>query len=163
MPEQLSAANFYLRNEFPNSKIATFKELKKVETIDRNFVEKFDFLLVPCFFIDKLSGDAADLITNFASFNEMPKFWLDKYLSSDIFNGAKYLFTMNRVVRPSMNENEKINISLLDLPLKNYNQIYFDIFELYKWRYENIKFFNIPLYAKKVWFDPHYEFIGSKK
>ncbi len=163
LPEQLSAAHFYLKSEFPDLKFATFKDLKNLKLIDRNFIEKFDFVLVPCFFIDKISKDATDLITNFASFNEMPRFWFKKYMNSAIFNGAKYFFTMNRIIRPQMDKNKDLDISILDLPLDNYEKIYFNIYELYKWRYESVKFLNIPLYGEKVWFDPHYEYIGSRK
>jgi len=163
LPEQLCAANYYLKSEFPNLRFATFKDLKNVEIIDRNFVENFDFVLVPCFFIDKLSKNVTDLITNFASFNEMPRFWFKKYMNSEIFNGAKYLFTMNRIIRPQMDQTKDLDISIMDLPLEKYEKIHFDIFELYKWRYESVKVFNIPLYGKKVWFDTHYEYIGSRK
>mgnify|MGYP001259896420 FL=1 len=163
LPEQLCAASYYLKSEFPNLKFATFRDLKNIEAIDRNFVENFDFVLVPCFFIDKISKNATDLITNFASFNEMPRFWFKKYMNSEIFNGAKYFFTMNRIIRPQMDVTKDLDISILDLPLDNYEKIYFDIFELYKWRYESVKILNIPLYGKKVWFDPHYEYIGVKK
>ena len=69
---------------------------------------KFDFSLIPCYLIDKIDKNSTDLVTNFASFNEMPKVWFDKYMRSELLQSSKYIYTMNRISRPPMNNNDSM-------------------------------------------------------
>ena len=39
-PEALSTANYFLKKEYPSSKIATFEDLKNLKKIDKHFVKK---------------------------------------------------------------------------------------------------------------------------
>ncbi len=162
LPEQLCAARYYIKSEFPSAKIATFKEIEGNKVLDKKFFNNFDFTLIPCYLIDKLEENSTDLFANFASLNEMPKIWFDKYINSKLFVGSKYLLTMNRIARKPMDKAEMSSISILDLPLHNYQKIFFEVFQLYKWRYKTVKFLNIPIYSKKIWHDPSYIFIGKK-
>ncbi len=161
LPEQLCAAHYYIKCEYPDAKIPSFEEISK-NKLDRNFFEQYDFSLVPCFLIDKIDENSTDLITNFASFNEMPKIWFDKYIESKLFKSSKFLYTMNRISRPPMNKGEIYEISILDMNLNNYKKIFFDVFKLYKWKYMTVKFSNFPIYAKKDWHDPSFIFAGKK-
>ncbi len=162
LPEQLCAAHYYIKSEFPNSKIPTFEQITNAKYLDRNFFDKFDFSLIPCYLIDKINKDSSDLVANFASFNEMPKIWFDKYMNSQLLKNSKYLYTMNRISRPPMNNNEAYAISILDMNLNEYEKIFFDVFRLYKWKYLSVKIFNLPIYAKKDWHDPSFIFAGKK-
>lgn len=162
LPEQLCAAYYYIKSEFPDAKIPSFEQIADAQNLDRNFFEKFDFSLVPCFLVDKIYKNSSDLVTNFASFNEMPKVWFDKYMKSELFKSSKYLYTMNRISRPPMNNNEDYKISILDMNLNNYEKIFFDVFKLYKWKYLTVKFLNLPIYAKKDWHDPSFIFAGKR-
>ena len=162
LPEQLCAAHYYIKSEFPNAKIPSFEQICNSDNLDRNFFEKFDFSLIPCYLIDKIDKDSSDLVTNFASFNEMPKVWFDKYMESKLFKSSKYIYTMNRINRPPMNNKEAYEISILDMNLNNYEKMFFDVFKLYKWKYLTVKCFNFPVFAKKAWHDPSYIFAGKK-
>jgi len=162
LPEQLCAARYYIKSEFPEARIPDFKDIINCSKLDRNFFDNYDFSLVPCYLINKIEENSADMFTNFASLNEMPKSWFDEYLNSKLFKSSKYLFTMNRFDRDPMNENEKNSISILDMPFEEYKKIFFKVFPLYKWAYNPVKFLNIPIYAKKVWHDPSYIFIGKR-
>ena len=161
-PEQLCAAKYYIKSEFPDAKITSFEDIKDLEFLNRDFFKKYDFSFVPCFLIDKIQESSADMFCNFASLNEMPRAWFNKYLQSKLFKSSRYLYTMNRFTRMPMDKNEKEPISILDMPLRDYKKIFFDIFKLYKWNYIPVKILNYPIYSKKVWFDPHYVFIGKK-
>lgn len=163
LPEQLCAAHYYIKSEFPDAKIPTFDQIINSKRLDRDFFEKFDFSLIPCYFIDKIEKNSSDLITNFASFNEMPKEWFDKYMESDLLQGSKYIYTMNRITRAPLNSNDSYEISILDMSFENYEKIFFDVFKLNKWKYITVKLFNLPIYAKKNWHDPKYIFAGKKK
>ena len=90
-PEALSTANYFLNKEYPSSKIATFEDLKNLKKIDKHFVEKNDFILLPCFWVSKLEKNIVDLTINIASFNEMNRFWFNKYTES-IYKTTKFLF-----------------------------------------------------------------------
>ena len=93
LPEQLCAAHYYIKSEFPNAKIPSFEQIASSECLDRNFFNKFDFSLIPCYLIDKIDKNSTDLVTNFASFNEMPKVWFDKYMRSELFYKVRNIFT----------------------------------------------------------------------
>ena len=161
-PEQLCAAKYYIKSEFPDAKITSFEDIKDQEFLNRDFFKKYDFSFVPCFLIDKIQENSADIFCNFASLNEMPRVWFNKYLQSKLFKSSKYLYTMNRFTRMPMDKNEKEPISILDMPLRDYKKIFFDVFKLYKWSYIPFKILNYPIYSRKVWHDPLYVFIGKK-
>lgn len=161
LPEQNATAHYYLKSELPDCRIASFGEIQKVDTITRDFVDNYDFILVPCFYLEKLEAGLVDLVTNFISFNEMSREWLDFYLQSDVFNTSKFLFTVNRI---SKEQNPGIKISILDMPLYEYELIHFDtcpFFNRLSYRSESI--LGIPYKATKVRNEPIYEFIGKSK
>ena len=97
LPEQLILAYYFLRSCFPEAKIAGIDEVSNVEVISRDFVNRFDFVLVPLTLYQKIGPCASDLFTNFASFGEMRRYWFDYYLKSEPFSTAKYFFTANHL------------------------------------------------------------------
>ena len=161
-PEALSTARYFLQKELPDAKIASFKDLKDLKIIDKDFLHQYDFVLVPCFWIDKIESNSVDLVSNFASFNEMNRYWFNKYISSKSFQTSKYIFLMNRFTRPAVEKNET-PIDILDLELHKFNKIHFDVCELYQWNYTKRKYlFGIPVMTKKSVAPPVYEFIGER-
>ena len=54
----------------------------------------------------------------------MPKVWFDKYMRSELLQSSKYIYTMNRISRPPMNNNDSYEISILDMNLNNYEKIF---------------------------------------
>jgi putative sugar O-methyltransferase len=161
-PEALANAKYFIQKEIPNAKIASFKDLKNNKKITKSFIENFDFILVPCFWIEKLEKNLVDLTLNIASLNEMNHFWFKKYTSSDAFRTSKYIFLMNRITRPAVEVNET-PIDILDLNLHKFKKIHFDICKLYRWNYTKRKYlFGLPVMGKKSVHPPIYEFIGKK-
>ena len=177
-PEKLAVCHYYLIKEFPNSKIASFKDLKMQEIIKKDYIKNFDFILLPIPYLNKLDDDSVDLLTNFCSFNEMPIKWKDFYFNSKAMKTTKFFLTLNRIIKPqydsrtkkwfgneknkSKGTNEESNeksISIIDFRLNNFNKIHFDTCKLY--RFQNNRksiFFN-----KKSYHEPLFEFIGSRK
>lgn len=160
-PEALSTAKYFLKKELPKVKIASFDDLKNIKKINKDLLKEFDFILLPCFWIKKLDSNFIDLTINIASFNEMNRYWLNKYLNCEAFKTSKYIFLFNRFVRPSV-EKKEIPIDIFDLNLQSYKKIYFNVSRLYKWDYTKRSYFlGIPLRFKKRLAQPVYEFIGK--
>ena len=160
LPEQNAVAHYHLKSEMPECRIASFEEVSRADRITRDFINNYDFILLPCFYLDKLEGGSADLVTNFVSFNEMSPEWLNFYLQSAAFKNSEFLFTVNRIIKE---QNPGVKISILDMPLNDYEPIHFDVCPYFKWLYRGKYFLGIPYQSEKVWHDPVYEFIGRRK
>lgn len=162
-PEALSTAHYFIKKEFSTANIASFDDLKDLKKIDESIIKKNDFILLPCFWIEKLEKNTVDLTINIASFNEMNRFWFSKYTNSEVYQSSKFIFLMNRFRRPAIEENEK-PIDILDLKLDKFKKIHFDISELYKWDYTHRSYLlGLPVFFKKNVHPPVYEFIGERK
>lgn len=122
MPGQLVLAHYYLAKLFPEAKIAGFKEVGEMKGgIDRDFIKKHDFVLLPTSMYELIKGESVDLVTNFISLSEMSRTWFDTYTRSDVFTTAPFLFTVNRYDAYPTYQN---NITVLDYPLKKYEVIF---------------------------------------
>ena len=162
-PEKLAAAKFFLNKEFPGSKFLSFKDIKEIEILDKTTINNYDFVLLPVFFINKLAKNSANLLCNFASFNEMENWWFNYYLESNVVKSIDYIFTLNRVNKPKYDQESKdSSISILDFKLETFQKIHFNICQLYKSNYEANKILGIPFFSKQVFHQPVFEFIGKK-
>lgn len=156
-PEQLILANYFMGRNFPDAKIASFKEIEEQGELTREFVEQYDFVLVPWFYYDRFAPKATDMFMNFASFGEMSREWFDYYLKNEPFSSAKYLFLENRVV--SM-PTYKTDLTILDYPLDQFNKMHFGIWPFSHHYYDSkFKFFMQKLDISSNYF----EFIGKRK
>lgn len=160
LPEQNTVAHYYLKSEMPDCRIAGFEEIREVGTITRDFVESYDFILVPCFYLDRLDGGIADLVTNFVSLPEMSREWFDLYLQSSVFTTSKYFYTVNPVVKE---ENTGVKITVLDMPFNDYEQIHFDICPFFQWQYLGKHVRGLYYRSEKVPRTVNYEYIGKRK
>jgi len=155
-PEQLILSHYFLGCSFPKAKIASFKELQGIESIDRNFLKQYDIVLIPWFFYPKLKAGSIDLVTNFASFGEMKKKWFEYYVKSEPFLSARYLFTENRFQSAPTYDSE---LTILDYPLHDFNKIHFQICPIFSHTYSGKYFFM----SEKVYFSSQYfEFAGER-
>lgn len=123
-PEQLLLAHYFLASSYPDAKINTLEDAYETEAIDRSFFERFDFTLVPIDCFSKVESGAVDLVANFFSLGEMSEEWFDVYRNSDVFQGAKYLFTINRFFsKPTYGT----DIDILRYRLDKYCKLYFNL------------------------------------
>ena len=118
---QLILAHYYLMKLFPQAKIAGFKEVVEAKRIDKEWIQQYDFVLVPTSLYSKLCSGSVDLVTNFISLSEMSRHWFFTYVNSDVVSSAPYLFTVNRYDAYPTYAND---ITVLDYPLKAYEKIY---------------------------------------
>lgn len=156
-PEQLVLAHYYLGMLFPDARIAGYKEIQEVKSINRDFFKNYDFVLIPWFEYKNIQKDSLDMVTNFASFGEMRREWFDFYVRSEPFLSCEYFFTHNRF--QSYPEYDT-DLTILDYPLQDFDKFYFGIcpthFHSYK---EKFLFF----YEKLVISSQYFDFIGRRK
>ena len=156
-PEQLVLAYYFLGMTFPDAKIAGYKEISRVDKIDREFIEKYDFVLIPWFLYKNISPESIDLITNFASLGEMKREWFNYYLKSEPFLSTKYFFTVNRFQSAPTFDND---LTILDYPLNEFNKLHFRVSPYFSHCYTPKYFF---LYEKFMFSSQYFEFIGERK
>lgn len=156
-PEQLVLAHYFLGLNFPQAKIASYKEISKVESIDRDFLKEYDFILLPWFFYKKLASKSIDLVSNFASLGEMRREWFNYYLKSEPFLSTKYFFTANRF--QSYPEFDT-DLTILDYPLHDFRKLHFRISLYFSHIYKIKRIF----WNEKYHFSSQYfEFIGERE
>lgn len=157
LPFHLVLANYYLSMEFPEAKIATFKDISNLNIIDKDIIKKYDFILLPAHFYTKIDKGAIDVFTNFMSLQEMSREYFDFYLKQEPFLSARCFFTINRYQSAPTYNN---GLTVLDYPLHDFTRLHFATNPLIKDRYRRNKFFfciNYPYPSQ------HFEFIGKRK
>ncbi len=156
-PEQLLLAHYYLAINFPGVKINTLQEICEVQIIDDDFVQRYDFLLIPIHCYSKIKGGVFSLITNFTSLGEMSREWFNFYLNAPAFQKADYFFTLNRFEsRPTYNT----DLNILDYKLQEFHKLHFRISPLFG-RYYDRKFMFFT--EQKYFTSQCFEFIGKRK
>lgn len=156
-PEQLILAQYFLGTCFPEAQIAGVKAVSKQEAISRDFVEGYDFVLVPCTLYDRITPGSADLVTNFASFGEMTRKWFEHYSKSPQLQGASYLFTANRVQSYPTYDTD---VTILDYPIWNQQKrLHFGICPAFSgyYRYPRRRLF----FFDRQGLPPYFEYIGE--
>ena len=124
-PEQLIAAQYFLKTNLPDKNISSLKLFyENIDKIDNSYVKKFDIFLCPCEHFNDLKISDVDLVTNFFSFGEMGEKNFKSYFDNKILTNSKYIFFINRFF--SHNEYNN-NISILNYNLNSFEKIYFDI------------------------------------
>ena len=153
--EQLLLARYFLSMYFPGARIAGIKDLVEAGTISRDFVQSYDFVLVPVNIYDSIAPASADLVMNFSSFGEMSKKWLNHYLESPPFRTARYFLTSNRVQRINA---ENLEINILDYPVLNPGKkLHFGISPVWTYVYRRRRLF----LGDAIRVEPHFEYIGE--
>jgi putative sugar O-methyltransferase len=154
--EQLFFSFYFIKINYPSCRINTLQEVIDADIIDQNFIEKFDFLLIPIQCFAKIKNGLFNIVCNFSSLGEMPKDTFDSYINSDVIKKANFLFTINRLDSwPTYNN----QITILDYKLQDYNIIHQSISPLWDSYYTSFTNFII----KKVNFESrNFEFIGKK-
>ncbi len=127
-----------------------------LEKIDKNFIEQFDFVLVPTSMYGKLTEFSVDVVSNFASFSEMSRAWFDLYMQSRVFKTAPFVYLVNRYDAYPTYDNK---VTVLDYPLKEYEAIHMRNCPLFKNHYRGVGFF---WYEAVRYPSEFFEFIGKR-
>lgn len=155
-PEQLALAHYFLGISFPEARIAGYKEIFRLDSISKDFIKNYDFILIPYFFYKRIIPKSIDLITNFASLGEMKREWFNFYLKSDLFYSTKYFFTVNRFQSAPTFDTD---LTILDYPLLEFKKIDFKICDFFTYAYFRKYLF---LYKKENFPSQYFEFIGDR-
>ena len=155
-PEQLILSFYFLINCFPDANINTLEEVYAAKVIDRTFINKYDFCLVPIDCFSKINDNSIDLLANFFSLGEMSEEWFGKYRNSSLFNSTKYFFTVNRFFsKPTYGT----DIDILNYKLDDYKKLYFGVSPYEQYYYDSKWIF----FEKKIpYTSQFFEFIGKK-
>ena len=154
-PEQLLLAYYFLSTYMPEASIAGITQVSTETKLNRQFIEEYDFVLVPCSYYQNLVPESIDLISNFTSFGEMSRKWFDHYLTSPVFLTAKNFFTSNRVETFPGGDME---LTILDYPIWDATKrLHFQVCPLWSTHYERRNLF----FSERVTHSPHFEYIGE--
>ncbi len=123
-PQTLALAHYYLGISFPKARIASYKELAKLDVIDRNFIKDFDFILLPTFLYKKIAPQTLDVFCSISSLWEMSRGWFEYYINAEPFSSVKYFFCMSNQVKSVYFDKE---LTILDYHLREFKKLYFQI------------------------------------
>ena len=96
IPEVCAFAHYFLKNNYPDKKIGTFKDFLNLEKIDDTQVMNYDFVILPQTCIEKINDKIIDLSINTTSLGEMSNEVQDYYISQLERITKKYLYSVNR-------------------------------------------------------------------
>lgn len=157
LPEQLIMAHYFLGSCFPGASIAGVRELIDLPIITREFIQGYDFVLLPNWMFGRLAAGAIDLVASAGSLGEMSQRYFDAYVGSDVYRSARYHFMINRIAaRPASYHND---ITVLDYPIWHQGKkLHFDVCPIY-----SVDFlFTSGLFSyTRAAPDPHFEYIGA--
>ncbi|MBF0252069.1 MAG: putative sugar O-methyltransferase, partial [Alphaproteobacteria bacterium] len=160
-PEQLILARYFLGSLFPDARFATLQDFVDRDSLDRDFLEQFDFVLVPVSLCHMLTGGSVDMVTNFFSFGEMRREWFMDYLESDFFKGAEFLFICNRFESsPRYEPTYDTDLTILDYPLADFEKLFFGVLPVDPYHVEQryrVLYETVPCSSQ------YFDFIGRRK
>jgi len=157
MPGQLVLAFFYLKKEFPDSKIAFFEEVGNSKIINEDFIDSYDFVLIPTIFYDKLETKSIDVVFNFLSLSEMTEEWFNIYTQSLPYVSSKYIYLVNRY---DSNPTYSNDITVYDYKLSDYEKMFMRTLPIIKHMYVVKYFFFV---VKKRYPSEFFQFIGKNR
>ena len=130
LPEPLLLASYFLRTYLPGARVAGLRELLEVETVTRDWLERYDFVLVPPGLYDRIAPGSIDLVTSFAALGELTRETFLAYVRAPVFQTARYFATANPVVSARMFADS--DVTVLDYPIWDAKQrLHFDISPAY--------------------------------
>jgi len=152
---QLYRSYIYLNHLYPDQKhfLGITPELE---------TNSGSFHYIPVTEFNKIPDMNIDLFTNFFSFGEMLRKDFSEYISSNLFNKSKNIYTVNRFVSaPFFEPTYDSDLTVLDYNFKNHQNIYFDIFPMHHFQQIKRNLFGI-LRARNV-SSPYFELIATLK
>lgn len=159
LPEQLLLARYFLEKMFPGARIAGVGELSGMESISRETLARYDFVLMPWQYYGRLEAGSVDLMTSFAALGELRRHVFDYYVDAPVFRSAGYLYVSNPVQSDQMFAES--DVTLLDYPLvRGEGRLYFGVSPMMVYLYTApvpYKFFHYELPR----LTPFFEYIGK--
>lgn len=127
---QLCRSFIYLSQLFPNATHIMPDQLS--EYADFKLIPKGAIMYVPASEYERVANQRVNLATNFVSFGEMRRKFLDIYMTSRLFKESQKVFLVNRIVSaPFFEKTYDTDVSVLDYLSTNRKIEYFDIFPMH--------------------------------
>ena len=96
LPELNILSYYHLKNLFPKSRICLSHEIQDQELIDKELINKYDFVILEQNDLKKLDNKIVDCVINTVSLGEMSKISQDYYISQIERITKKYFYSVNR-------------------------------------------------------------------
>lgn len=96
LPEVCLLANYFLKKCFPESSIGTISDFKDLQSITRENLRNYDFVILPQTFMEKFDKKSIDLFINTTSLGEMDNKSQQFYLDNIERIEPKYFYSVNR-------------------------------------------------------------------
>ena len=96
IPEACFIASYFLKKNFPDSKIGLPLEFKNLDSIGISDLEKYDFIILPQSFLNRFKSDVVDLFINTISLCEMTNETQNFYLENIERVTKEYFYSVNR-------------------------------------------------------------------
>lgn len=94
LPELCLLSYYYLKSCFPEKKIGQFLDFKD-NSITRENIRKYDFVIIPPSFFDKIENHSIDLSINTTSIGEMTQ-EMQKFYIQNIERTSQFFYSVNR-------------------------------------------------------------------
>ncbi|MBW8638290.1 putative sugar O-methyltransferase [Hoeflea sp. WL0058] len=134
LPNQLLFAHYFLRNCFPDARIAGARTIEELGAITRETVDAYDFILLPADRFEQLAGGSIDLVTSFSCLGELKRTLFDRYIRSDAFLSARYFYTSNPVDKHMAMQDAEVCV--LDYPILDpAKRLYFGVSPVFLYSY----------------------------
>ena len=95
LPELCLLSNYFLKNCFPNSKIANISDFDMSKKISTQDLRSYDFVILPPPMFSLIENDIIDLSINTTSLGEMTE-EMQKYYTYNIERSSKFFYSVNR-------------------------------------------------------------------
>ena len=96
VPEACFIASYFLKKNFPDSKIGLPLEFENKDSIGISDLEKYDFIILPQPFLNRFKSDVVDLFINTISLCEMTNETQNFYLENIERVTKEYFYSVNR-------------------------------------------------------------------
>jgi len=97
LPETLFLTAYYLKYNFPNKKIALLEDIYPHLDNLEDFIEEYDFIIIPPFVLDYIKDKSIDLVINASSLAFMSEEYLNYYLkeTNRVLKDGGYFYSLN--------------------------------------------------------------------
>ena len=155
--EPLLLARYFLNACVPGCRIAGLQEMASQASLSREFLQQYDFVLLPCAWYAKLAPGSVDVVMNFAALGEMTREWFDRYLQAPVFTTARYFFTANRIQSQPTYDTD---LTILDYPIWDLaKRLHFGVSPLFSQFWWSRR--RHLIFYERITSPPYFDYIGA--
>ncbi len=96
LPELCLLSSYFLKSNYPDKKVATYNDFKNTSQVSAESLMKYDYVILPQFFMEKFNDDIFDLTINTTSLSEISSTMQSYYLKHIERCTSKFFYSVNR-------------------------------------------------------------------